>query len=121
MEELNREEIARLRERVHEQGNVLQEHAAYFMKAEGTMSDLDRKLDAIHLSIKGQISELKADMKEDLNEIKAETSQTNGRVTELERKSARTDGGIAVMALGLPVVTGLLVYVLIQLLQVGAS
>lgn len=110
MDEVNRQEIERLRERVHDQGNTVQEHAGKLLQFEGGMTDLDRKLDAIHLSINGKIAELKADMKEDLLEIKTETKATNGRVAEHDRQISMLRGGLIVIAAGMPVLTGLLVW-----------
>lgn len=115
MEDVNHEEIARLRERFHEHGNKLQEHDGHFLSLEGALRNSDEKLDAI----KDQIIALRADVKEDLAEIKVETKTTNGRVSAHDLEIAQARGGLKVMALGLPVVTGLLVYVLIELLAIG--
>lgn len=66
---------------------------------------LNEKLDAIHLSLK-----------EDLGEIKAETKETNGRVSRHDREIAKLTGGVMAIAAGLPVITGLLVFSLQQLI-----
>lgn len=91
MEEVNREEIGRMRDRLHDHGNVLQEHAGHFLRMETSMQNIDLKLDAIHGSIK-----------EDLGEIKAKQDKTNGRVTEMERTVAKVVGGLVVLSAGLP-------------------
>jgi len=89
----NREEIERLRERSHEYGNLLQFQAAM-------LEAMDRKMDGHHDSVKGRISELKAEVKEELTEIKTQTQRTNGRVTMLEKRHAELRGiGIALLAL----------------------
>lgn len=116
VERIDAEEIARLRERSHEHGNKLQEHDGHFFALEASARGSDEKLDAI----KTQIAELRADMKEDLNEIKLETKATNGRVSKHDLEIASARGGMKVMALGLPVVTGLLLYVLVELLSLGS-
>lgn len=93
MDELNREEIERLRERLHTYGNSLQEHIGNLSRVEGKMQDINEKLDAIHTSLK-----------EDLSEIKGKQDQTNGRVTGQERRVAKIEGlGIA-FAAGTPFV-----------------
>ena len=50
------------------------------------IDERDRKLDAIHASLK-----------EDLSKIEKQTTVTNGRVTTHERKFARIEGAIAVV------------------------
>lgn len=66
---------------------------------------LNEKLDAIHVSLK-----------EDLGEIKTEVKETNGRVSRHDREIAKLTGGVLAIAAGLPVVTGLLVFSLQQLI-----
>lgn len=117
MEEINRGEIEKLRDRVHDFGNSLQEQAAHLSRVEGSIENLDRKLDAFNGSISGHIAEFKADVKEDLTEIKTETRATNGKVAEHDRKISMLWGGLMVMAAGLPVLTGLLVFVLGKLVH----
>lgn len=81
-------EIERLRERSHQHGNLLQEHTGHFARLEDALQDIDKKLDAIHGSVK-----------EDLGEIKLKQDQTNGRVTGLERRYAELRGiGLAFIA-----------------------
>lgn len=104
----NAREIERLRERSHEYGNVLQ-------KVEVLLSGLDQKLDATHTSVKGRIAELRAEVKEDLTEIKTQTTQTNGRVGDHDRQISRLQGGLAVVAIGLPVLTTLGLFALDRL------
>jgi hypothetical protein len=65
------------------------------------VTTLVEKMDAIHVSLK-----------EDLSEIKKETKETNGRVSEHDRDIYRLKGGLTVIAAGLPVVTGLLIFAL---------
>jgi len=117
MEELNRGEIEKLRERVHDFGNSLQENAAHLSRVEGSIDNLDRKLDAMNSSISGHIAEFKADVKEDLTEIKAETRATNGKVAEHDRKISMLWGGLLFMAAGLPTLTALLVFALGKLIH----
>ena|SRR5690349_7043186 len=104
----NAQEIEKLRERNHEYGNVLQELKVL-------VGGVDQKLDATHTSVKGRIAELRAEMKEDLTEIKTQTTKTNGRVTESERQISKLQGGLAVIALGVPVVTGVAFFALERL------
>lgn len=88
MEDVNREEIEKLRIRTHDHANILQEHTGHFLRTEDALQDVDKKLDAIHLSLK-----------EDLAEVKGKQDQTNGRVTEGERRMAKLEGiGIAFVA-----------------------
>lgn len=101
----NAEDIRTLRERNHEYGNVLQELKVL-------VGGVDQKLDATHTSVKGRIAELRAEMKEDLTEIKAQTTKTNGRVGEHDRQIASLKGGLAVIALALPVITGFIYFTL---------
>lgn len=96
----NAREIEKLRERNHEYGNSLQELMVL-------VKGLDQKLDATHMSVKGRIAELRAEMKEDLTEIKTQTTRTNGRVTEGERQISKLQGGLMVVAVGLPILTSL--------------
>jgi hypothetical protein len=102
----NAEDIRILRERNHEYGNMLQELKVL-------VAGVDQKLDATHISVKGRIAELRGEMKEDLTEIKAQTTKTNGRVTESERQISKLQGGLAVIAFGMPLVFGL-AYVLLE-------
>jgi len=104
----NSREIEKLRERNHEYGNSLQELIVL-------VGGLDQKLDATHTSVKGRIAELRAEMKEDLTEIKAQTTKTNGRVGDHDRQISRLQGGLVVVAVGLPVITSLAVVVLERL------
>jgi len=98
----NTAEIERLRRRSHEHGNALQEHAGHLLRVEDSIDDLDTKLDAIHLSLK-----------EDLGEIKGKQDQTNGRVTALERRYSELRGvGVAVVA-----VTPFLLFALTKLIE----
>jgi len=101
----NAREIEKLRERNHEYGNVLQELKVL-------VGGVDQKLDATHTSVKGRIAELRAEVKEDLTEIKVQTKETNGRVTEGERQISRLQGGLAMIAVGLPIITGLAFFTL---------
>jgi len=96
----NAREIEKLRDRNHDMGNSLQELIVL-------VGGLDQKLDATHTSVKGRIAELRAEMKEDLTEIKAQTTKTNGRVTESERQISKLQGGLMVVAVGLPILTSL--------------
>jgi ElaB/YqjD/DUF883 family membrane-anchored ribosome-binding protein len=104
----NAREIERLRERSHEYGNLLQELKVL-------VAGVDQKLDATHTSVKGRIAELRAEVKEDLTEIKAQTTKTNGRVGDHDRQISRLQGGLAVVAISLPVLTTLGFFVLERL------
>lgn len=101
----NAEDIRTLRERNHEYGNVLQELKVL-------VAGVDQKLDATHTSVKGRIAELRAEMKEDLTEIKAQTTETNGRVGEHDKQISRLQGGLAVVMVALPVFAGALFFLL---------
>lgn len=118
MEELNREEISRQRDRLHELGNVLQGHEARFMRSETVLEDVGRKLDAMQISLEGRLAEIRAEIKEDLTDIKTETRATNGKVAEHDRQISKLQGGLVVIAAGMPVLTGLLLYALTSLLAV---
>lgn len=113
-------EIERLRDRARAHANLLQVHTGQIDAANRRLEDvygnLDDKLDAIHGSINAKIAEFKADVKEDLTAIKAKQDKTNGRVSGHDREISTLQGGVIVMAAGLPVVTGLLLFVLQQLL-----
>lgn len=102
----NAREIEKLRERSHEYGNLLQELKVL-------LSGVDQKLDATHTSVKGRIAELRAEVREDLTEIKAQTTETNGRVGEHDRQISRLQGAAVVVGGGLPIALGA-VYFLIQ-------
>jgi ElaB/YqjD/DUF883 family membrane-anchored ribosome-binding protein len=104
----NAREIEKLRERSHEYGNLLQELKVL-------VAGVDQKLDATHTSVKGRIAELRAEVKEDLTEIKAQTTETNGRVGGHDRQISRLQGGLAVVALSLPALTTLGFFVLERL------
>lgn len=101
----NSREIERLRQRNHEYGNLLQELKVL-------VGGVDQKLDATHTSVKGRIAELRAEMKEDLTDIKAQTTETNGRVGEHDRQISRLQGGLAVIVIGLPLITTLALFAL---------
>lgn len=109
-------EVERLRDRAHDHANLLTAHSAQIEAAdkrlETVFASLDSKLDAIHGSLRTGIAEFKAEVKEDLGEIKTETKATNGRVNTHDRQISTLRGGLVVIAAGLPVVTGLLLFAL---------
>ena len=88
--EVNAREIERLRERSHEYGNELQ-------RAIAIIENVGGKLDATHTSTLGRIAELRAEMREDLTEIKTQTTATNGRVGEHDQKISRIQGAVAAL------------------------
>jgi len=101
----NSREIEKLRERTHEYGNHLQSQAAI-------LEAIDKKIDGYHESMKGRLSEFKAEVKEDLTEIKTQTTKTNGRVGQHDRQISRLQGGLAVVLIGLPTVSGCILFAL---------
>jgi hypothetical protein len=117
LEQLNREEIAKLRDRTHEIGNSVQEQVAHLSRTEGLMEANSAKLDAIHLSIKEDLRELRLQQDRDFESIKAKQDQTNGRVTALEKHVAMLKGGLAVLSLGAPVMTGLVIFAVQKLIE----
>lgn len=90
-----RSEVDRLRERSHSHGNKLVEHDAEIVELGRRLDDfsrtIDAKLDAIHASLKG-----------DLSEIKDETKSTNGKVAEHSDTIAKLKGAFAILAIGAP-------------------
>jgi hypothetical protein len=65
-------------------------------------------------AIKELLQQQMGDIKIDLDEIKEQTTLTNGRVKELELRQERQKGWLQAMALGVPVLTSVFVYVLIE-------
>ena len=53
-------------------------------------------------------------IQEDLDEIKAQTNLTNGRVKDLERRQERQKGWLQVLGLMVPVLTGVMLWVLVE-------
>lgn len=103
----NAREIERLRQRTHDVANGLQENVARLEGLATAVHGLGDKLDGIHHGINGKIAELKADVTEDLTAIRTQTTMTNGRVTTTERDISKLQGGMIVVAVGLPVIVGL--------------
>ena len=53
-------------------------------------------------------------IQEDLDEIKAQTKLTNGRVKDLELRQERQKGWLQVLGLMVPVLTGVMLWVLVE-------
>ena len=60
--------------------------------------NLDRKLDAIHLSLKEDVDEVR----ENVREVRDQTRMTNGRVTGLEKGAAMIKGALFVLSAATP-------------------
>lgn len=60
--------------------------------------NLDRKLDAVHLSLKEDVEEVR----ENVREVREQTRLTNGRVSGLEKGAAMIKGAIFVLSAGTP-------------------
>lgn len=101
--EMNAHEIERLRERSHEFGNELQHVVA-------GIENLGGKLDAIHTSLLGRIAEQRAEFKEDLTEIKKQTTATNGKVAEHSGQISRIQGAVAALCFFVTVGTPVAVF-----------
>lgn len=102
MDELNREEIERMRGRMHEIGNTLTEHDARLTGIEANLTAGDKLVTAGVASLEAKLSEFRADVKEDLSAIKEETKATNGKVAEHDRRIWMVVGGLIVMSAGTP-------------------
>ena len=53
-------------------------------------------------------------IQEDLDEIKTQTKLTNGRVKDLELRQERQKGWLQVLGLMVPVLTGVMLWVLVE-------
>lgn len=62
------------------------------------VSNLDRKLDAVHLSLKEDVDEVR----ENVREVRDQTRITNGRVGGLERAAAMIKGALFVISAATP-------------------
>lgn len=102
MDELNREEIDKLRNRQHDLGNAVQEHVGQFAQINTALIGLGQKVDAQHLSVKEDLREIRDSQEKAFTEVKSKQDKTNGRVTELERTVAKVVGGLIVLSAGLP-------------------
>ena len=90
------QEIDKLRERQHDQSSILAAHTQLLTHLGDVMAQGDGhihdKLDAIHLSIKADIEEIKPEL------------------SSHERQIAKLQGGLIVISAGLPFLTGFLLY-----------
>jgi hypothetical protein len=68
------------------------------------VANLDRKLDAVHLSLKEDVDEVR----ERVREVREQTRETNGRVSALERAAAMMKGGLVVLSASVPFLVFLL-------------
>ena len=64
--------------------------------------------------IKDLLEQRMGGIQQDLDEIKEQTILTNGRVKELELRQERQKGWLQVIGLSLPVLTGVLLWVLVE-------
>lgn len=64
--------------------------------------------------IKDLLEQRMGGIQQDLDEIKEQTILTNGRVKELELRQERQKGWLQVIGLSLPVLTGALLWVLVE-------
>jgi hypothetical protein len=65
-------------------------------------------------AIKELLQQQMGGIKTDLDEIKQQTTLTNGRVKELELRQERQKGWLQALGLGLPIFTGVLVWALVE-------
>lgn len=65
-------------------------------------------------AIKELLQQQMGDIKTDLDEIKEQTTLTNGRVKELELRQERQKGWLQVLGLLVPVITGVLLWVVVE-------
>lgn len=65
-------------------------------------------------AIKELLQQQMGDIKTDLDEIKVQTTLTNGRVKELELRQERQKGWLQVLGLLVPVITGVLLWVVVE-------
>ena len=64
--------------------------------------------------IKDLLEQRMSGIQQDLEEIKEQTTLTNGRVKELELRQERQKGWLQVIGLTMPVLTGVLLWVLVE-------
>lgn len=64
--------------------------------------------------IKDLLEQRMGGIQQDLDEIKEQTILTNGRVKELELRQERQKGWLQVIGLTMPVLTGVLLWVLVE-------
>jgi len=65
-------------------------------------------------AIKELLQQQMGDIKTDLDEIKQQTTLTNGRVKELELRQERQKGWLQVLGLFVPVLTGIVLWVVVE-------
>lgn len=64
--------------------------------------------------IKDLLEQRMSGIQQDLEEIKEQTTLTNGRVKELELRQERQKGWLQVIGLTMPVLTGVLLWALVE-------
>lgn len=64
--------------------------------------------------IKDLLEQRMSGIQQDLEEIKEQPTLTNGRVKELELRQERQKGWLQVIGLTMPVLTGVLLWVLVE-------
>ena len=65
-------------------------------------------------AIKELLQQQMGDIKTDLDEIKQQTTLTNGRVKELELRQERQKGWLQVLGFFVPVLTGIVLWVVVE-------
>ena len=65
-------------------------------------------------AIKELLQQQMGGIKTDLDEIKEQTTLTNGRVKELELRQERQKGWLQVLGFLVPVITGVLLWVVVE-------
>lgn len=79
------------------------------------LDNVDAKLDAVHVSLKDDIQEVRMELREDISEVHGLAKATNGRVRKLEVWQARIQGGLAVSQVVVPAITGIVSGVVVLL------
>jgi hypothetical protein len=65
-------------------------------------------------AIKELLQQQMGDIKTDLDEIKEQTTLTNGRVKQLELRQERQKGWLQVLGLFVPVITGVMLWAVVE-------
>ena len=65
-------------------------------------------------AIKELLQQQMGDIKTDLDEIKEQTTLTNGRVKELELRQERQKGWLQALGFVVPVISGVLLWVVVE-------
>lgn len=111
----NAAEIEKLRARVHDHANLAAAHTALIeaiTERQGIeMNNLDRKLDAIHQSLKDDLAEIKGDLAEDLADIKKDVGRVNEQGDQNRGDIDKLKGGLLVLSAGMPFLVAFVAYV----------